>query len=165
MDEAAPAPGAPGSLSTKSSSFRRSLVPSGSPTDAEKDSGEEETGQSRPFKPKSVFANISALTVSAEVVATLDIGSSHQSCIYRLEEHGDHSQQSAEIAADSGAQRKQSSEQSADAEEEGDQHKGKHESSHVKIVAMVPDKVSRHVRRSVKVPMRSGIERERRMYI
>jgi len=75
MDEAAPAPGAPGSLSTKSSSFRRSLVPSGSPTDAEKDSGEEETGQSRPFKPKSVFANISALTVSAEVVATLDIGS------------------------------------------------------------------------------------------
>jgi len=165
MDEAAPASGAPGSLSTKSSSFSRSVIPSSSPTNAEKDSGEEETGQSRPLETKSVFANVSRLAVSPEVVATLDISSSHQSCIYRLEEHGDHSQQSAEIAADSGAQRKQSSEQGADGEEESDQHKGKHESSHVKVVAMVPDKVSRHVCCSVEGSMRSGIERERRMNI
>lgn len=90
------------------------------------------------------------------------IDSRHQTGHDSLEKEGQHSQETTQVCAESGAKGKHASRQSAGTEEQGDQGKGEHASRH-KIVVAGPDECGWNVGARAKVPGR--IEWESRRHV
>jgi len=139
IDEASPASSASASTALEKSTFSlllRAIAVSfcRRSTDAEEDGGQEKACERGPFESKSVLADIGILSVAAEVVSTLDIGGSHQSCREGLEDECNGGEQATEICSQSCAERQETCKQSACTEEEGDQREREHEPRHVEVV-------------------------------